>query len=169
MRGALLSLVCGLWIAIVVMTAIAATRSLKTVDEILANPPAGSPKMERPHLRYHAAELNRELFRWSEFLQMVLAASVLWLVRRERLALWAAFVCTGILLGQRLYVTREITDLGRQLDFAALPLSAELAALKVRNGMFHGVSVSLDMVKLCGLGVLTFLAIRFAKRDRLAG
>jgi hypothetical protein len=166
---AALALVLGLWMAVILMSGIAGTRSLRTVDEIVTSghPAAtvGTVKLDRSVMRYHAAELNRDLFRWSEWIQLALALIGSGLLRRVpgkdggRFLPFAFTLCVLILLLQRFYITPQITELGRQMDFASMPLPPELASIKARNGMLHGISVSAEFLKLLALLALSWSVV----------
>ena len=149
---------------------LAATRSFRTVDQVLAQPrtefeaavkPIGAGTA-REVLRYLASEINRTMFSAYSATEIVLGVLVfLLLVRqspRDTLSVVLAAVMLALVLILALVIQPQIVSVGRQIDF--LPRNPAPAAMP-RFWMLHGAFTGLDSVKLlAGLVVLVRLVVR---------
>jgi len=147
----------GAWIAGSVFMMIVATQNFHTVDRLLEGSENRAfrsvaqelgPARTRDLMRYVSSELNRLYFQGWNVAQLALGASLLWMVRNRRDArrartLIAAMV--GIVVVMLVWLTPEITALGRRLDFVPRdPAPAELG----RFWTLHAAYTVLEVVKL---------------------
>ena len=121
--------VMGAWLCGTLMTSIVATENFYTVDRLLtgSNNPTFSSEVDRlgrPQarelLRYLSSELNRLYFQLWNATQLALGVVVLWLIGRNPAAAMARLGVMGMLgvvVLMMLWLTPEITSLGRSLDF----------------------------------------------------
>src|SRR5579862_6752593 len=163
----LATFVIGAWIAGALFMVLVATQNFHAVDRLLAAPaPAAAERIQtvggrdaaRMFLRYHSSELNRFYFATSEQAQIVLGLALLLLVWRNGLAdRLLCLAMLAIVLAGRLWLTPEITLVGRLIDW--IPP----AASDPRRDYFwklHGIYSAAEVTKQV-LGVA--LAIRLIK------
>ena len=167
------ALLLGAWLAGCVFMDMVATQNFRSVDRLLAAPPAhiaermqamGGHDAARVFLRYQASELNRAYFDNWERAQIVLGG-VLFLVllfgsAPNRLMLLLTLLMLGIVLVMHFYLTPEITRLGRTIDFVS---PGTPSPERSRFWTFHGAYSACELVKF-GLG--TVLAVLLVKRRR---
>jgi hypothetical protein len=151
-RAALL--VLGLWIGVLVSSAVVATVNFRTVDRLLG--PGVRPELARTlepvsvegrrlALRHLASEVNRWIFRAGGVAQLALAVGLVATVWTKGGAPRAlAVAALAIAAAQALGLTGAIASFGRSLDFVPRPLPPELAR---RFGLLHGLYVLGDLVK----------------------
>ncbi len=142
----------------------AATGSFGTVRRLLEGPSpqlaetarALTPTQTRYVLRHTASEINRTYFRAYGWAQIALGVLLLALVAsqtpRDKTALVVVGAMVLIVIPLTFYVTPEIIELGRRIDFVPRdPAPPEMS----RFGMLHGAFTVLDGMKLvAGLGLL---------------
>ncbi len=167
------ALLLGAWLAGCVFMDMVATQNFRSVDRLLAAPPAqiaermqamGGHDAARVFLRYQASELNRAYFDNWERAQIVLGV-VLFLVLLfgsppNRLMLLLTLLMLGIVLVMHFYLTPEITRLGRTIDFVS-PGTPSLE--RSRFWTFHGAYSACELVKF---GLVTVLAVLLVRRKR---
>ena len=119
----------GAWLSGALITSVVATENFYTVDRLLTRSvnPAFSSQVEqfgrsqaRELLRYLASELNRLYFQLWNAMQLALGLAVLWLTRGARTAAkarWGVVGMLGVVVLMTLWLTPEITSVGRGLDF----------------------------------------------------
>lgn len=105
------------------------TENYRTADRILefGNPAATlqfrtlGPAATRQVLRYQAAELNRYYFESWEVVQIMVGSLffffLLFGTREDKFSLLMALLLVLAVVGQRFFLTPEISSLGRVLDF----------------------------------------------------
>lgn len=155
------TLLLGAWLAGCVFMDTVATQNFRSVDRLLASPPApvaqriqamGGHEAARVFLRFQASELNRHYFSTWEITQIVLGALLIFTLvmagRRDRVTLWLPSLMLALTLIMHFLLTPEIIRLGRVMDFAA---DVSVAA-STRFWAFHGVYSALELIKL-GWGV----------------
>ena len=121
----------GAWLGGCVFMDMVATQNFRSVDRLLASPPAsvaqrvqaiGGHDAARAFLRYQASELNRQYFTGWENTQIalgVLLTLTLWMSgHRDRVTLWLPSLMLAITLLMHFVLTPQITRLGRAMDFA---------------------------------------------------
>jgi hypothetical protein len=161
----------GAWLGGSVFMDMVATANFRSVDRLLAAPPApvadriqalSGHDAARVFLRYQASEQNRWYFETWERVQMVLGA-VLFLALvfggpPNRLTLLVTLLMLAIVLMMHFFLTPEITRLGRSVDFAP-------TADRSRFWTFHGIYSASELIKL-GLGIV--LGVRLVLRTKKA-
>ncbi|TAM78848.1 MAG: hypothetical protein EPN47_20945 [Acidobacteria bacterium] len=158
--------VLGMWVGWTLFMWFAATRSFRTVDEVLKLPPAQfssdaqsmKPGQTREVLRYLASEINRTYFRAYGWGQLVLGTVLLfllaWKTPRNGLNAAIAAIMLFIVIILTLGVMPQIIALGRNIDF--LPRTPPPPGYQ-RFWKLHMTFTGLDGTKLlCGI----FLMIR---------
>lgn len=151
--------VLSLWIGWTLFMWFAATRSFRTVEEVLKSPPSKfssdvqglKPEQTREVLRYLASEINRTYFRaygWGQILLgTVLLVLLGWKTPRHGLnpaiAAFMLFVVIILTLG----VMPQIISLGRSIDF--LPRTPPPPGYQ-RFWKLHMMFTGLDGAKLLG-------------------
>jgi hypothetical protein len=163
--------VLGGWAMGSVIMFVVATKNFWVVDELLRG--SENPKFHslvelwgaapmREVLRYLSSELNREYFQLWNFVQIGLAALVLWLVARQPgyertrgvMGATLAIVVAIALLGG------SIATVGRSLDF--VPRDPAPPALG-RFWIMHIAYLVMDLGKLLVLGTATVWLVRRAE------
>ncbi len=145
---------------------VTAINNFHAVDRFLSNPGSDAAVLihEAGHektrilLRRAAGESNVWLFEQWEWFQLGLGlALVLVLIfgprlgaKPPKLVLLLCLLMLAIIFADRLFLTPNIARLGRVIDF--LPPGPTLPERKT-FGMYHGISSSLELVKL-GLGIV---------------
>jgi hypothetical protein len=115
-----------------------------------------TPGQTRLVLRHTASEINRTYFRAYGWAQIVLGVLLLALLVKQTPRDTTSLVIVGamvvIVIPLTFYVTPEIIELGRRIDFVPRdPAPPEMG----RFGMLHGAFTVLDGLKLvAGLGLL---------------
>lgn len=155
-----------------------ATQNFHSVDRLLAAP---SPQAEdriqamgghdaaRAFLRYQVAEQNRWYFETWECVQIGLGLALFFVLLfgsvHNKVYLLLTLVMLAIVLVMRFFLTPEITQLGRVIDFVAPGVPA---ADRTRFWTFHGAYSASELAKI-GLGiVLVVLLIRRRNRSHSA-
>jgi hypothetical protein len=150
-------LLLGAWLAGSLIMFFVATQNFRTVDRILGSPgveaagplsavPAG---VLRPLLRHLSSELNRLYFFSWGIAQMVLGLAVLALVFRDRTQVILAASMLVLVVGLALFVTPQITEIGRALDFVSRnPLPPASAPAMAKFWKLHAAFTGLDGIKL---------------------
>jgi hypothetical protein len=165
----LAALLLGAWLGGSVFMDMVATQNFRSVDRLLAAPPAqvaeriqalGGHDAARVFLRYQVSEQNRWYFQTWERVQVALGA-VLFLVLLfgavpNRVTLLITLLMLAMVLLMHFFLTPEITRLGRAADFAP-------AADRTRFWTFHGMYSAGELIKL-GLGIV--LAARLLRRAK---
>jgi hypothetical protein len=165
--------VMGAWLAGSICSSVVATENFYTIDRLLASSPnaafshavqqLGQPQA-RDLLRYLSSELNRLYFQMWNWTQLVLGATVLWLiVGRTRPDAYAArtgrvivaMLATVVLM--LVYLTPAIVSLGRELDF--VPRNPEPPGMQ-RFWILHAAYTSLEMLKLAAGFLVAFWIAR---------
>ena len=152
------------WLAITVCMWFAATGSFGAVRRVLegSNPQLAettkslTADQTRLVMRHAASEINRTYFRAYGWAQIVLGLGLLALLVRQTPRDSAALIVVGAMLvvvaPLALYVTPEIIDLGRRIDFVPRDLAPPEMS---RFRMLHGAFTALDGLKLfAGFGLL---------------
>lgn len=144
-----------------------ASINFRTVDAVLgaggrpelAQRLAGTaPEDRRVALRHLVGEINRWMFgatlvaQYGLFLMVLLAVTRL--DGRERVVLATAF---ALVLLQHVLLAPAIRDLGREIDFVARPLPAEVGR---RFGLLHAAYVGADLVKVLLLALAASWLVR---------
>ena len=167
---ALAIVVLTLWIGWTLFMWFAATRSFRTVDEVLKSPPAQfssdvqgqRPEQTREVLRYLASEINRTYFQAYGWGQIVLGAALLlllaWKTPRNHLELAVAALMLFIVVILTLGVMPQIISLGRNIDF--LPRTPPPPGYQ-RFWKLHMMFTGLDGAKLLGGIILLVRLIAF--------
>jgi hypothetical protein len=168
----------GIWIGGSAFMDMVATQNFHSVDRLLAAPsPQAEEKIQalggrdaaRAFLRYQVAEQNRWYFETWERIQIGLGLALLFVLlfgsAPDKLLLLLALLMFAIVLVMRFFLTPEITQLGRVIDFVA---PATPSGDRTRFWTFHGAYSASELVKL-GLGiVLVVLLVRRRKRSHSA-
>lgn len=160
----------GAWTALTLFMWLAATRSFRTVDQVLADSRAEFQTAVKPLgagatrevLRYLASEINRTMFKAYSATEIVLGVLVLLLLwrqsPRDTISVVLAAVMLTLVLILGLVIQPQIVSVGRQIDF--LPRNPA-PALMPRFWMLHGTFTGLDSVKLlAGFVVLVRWIVR---------
>ena len=160
--------ILSLWIGWTLFMWFAATRSFRTVDEVLKSPPSQfstevesmKPEQTREVLRYLASEINRTYFRaygWGQHvLGTILLVLLAWKTPRSGLNPAIAAIMLFIVIILTLGVMPQIISLGRTIDF--LPRNPPPPGYQ-RFWKLHMMFTGLDGAKLLG-GIV--LLIRLA-------
>ena len=158
--------VLSMWVGWTLFMWFAATRSFRTVEEVLNSPPSQfssdvrglEPRQTREILRYLASEINRTYFRAYGWGQLALGAVLLfllaWKTPRNGLNVAVAAVMLFIVVLLALGVMPQIIALGRNIDF--LPRTPPPPGYQ-RFWKLHMMFTGLDGAKLLG-GI--FLLVR---------
>ena len=155
-----------------------ATQNFHSVDRLLAAPSPqaeeriqkmGGREAARVFLRYQVAEQNRWYFETWECVQIGLGLALFFVLLfgslPDKLFLLLTLLMLAIVLVMRFFLTPEITQLGRVIDFVAPGVSA---ADRTRFWTFHGAYSASELVKI-GLGlVLMVLLVRRRRRSHPA-
>lgn len=156
---ALAIVVLSVWVGWTLFMWFAATRSFRTVDEVLKSPPSQlssdvqglKPEQTREVLRYLASEINRTYFRAYGWGQLVLGTLLLvllaWKTPRSGLNPAIAAVMLFIVIILTLGVMPQIISLGRNIDF--LPRNPPPPGYQ-RFWKLHMMFTGLDGAKLLG-------------------
>ena len=167
---ALAIVVLSVWVGWTLFMWFAATRSFRTVDEVLKSPPSQfssdvqsmKPEQTREVLRYLASEINRTYFRAYGWGQLVLGTILLVLLAlktpRNGLNPAIAAVMLFIVIILTLGVMPQIISLGRNIDF--LPRTPPPPGYQ-RFWKLHMMFTGLDGAKLLGGIVLLVRLIAF--------
>jgi hypothetical protein len=160
----------GAWTALTLFMWLAATRSFRTVDKVMAQPQAEFEAAVKPLgaattrevLRYLASEINRTMFKAYSATEIMLGVLVLLLIwlrsPRDTVSVVLAAVMLGLVLILGLIIEPQIVSVGRQIDF--LPRNPAPAVMP-RFWVLHGTFTGLDSVKLLtGLVLLVRLIVR---------
>ena len=155
------TLLLGAWIGGCVFMDMVATQNFRSVDRLLASPPAnvaqrvqaiGGHDAARAFLRYQASELNRQYFTAWENTQIVLGLLLIGTLvmagHRDRVTLWLPSLMLAVTLLMHFVLTPQITRLGRAMDFAGTGQPASSTQFWV----FHGIYSALELIKL-GWGI----------------
>lgn len=163
-----------------------AVQNFRSVDRFLAD--TGIRAAEDVHalgkaetrvlLRHLVAEQNRFYFEHWEWIQLGVGLSLLLLLlfggRPPKVAILLCLAMWGIVLGQRVGLTPQISKLGRTLDFVAPNVES---ADKKTFWTLHGIYSGLELSKIgLGLAVVGLLVIKrapnrnmFARESELSG
>ncbi len=154
----------GAWLAMSACMWFAATASFGTVRRVLegGNPQFSeatrqlTPEQTRMASRHLTSEINRTYFRAYGWAQVVFGLALLFVVFRQTPRSIGSLVVVGamfaVVLVLTFYVTPQIIELGRRLDFVSrTPPPPEWPRFR----MLHGAFTILDGIKvLAGLGLL---------------
>jgi hypothetical protein len=163
--------VLSLWVGWTLFMWFAATRSFRTVDEVLKSPPAQfssdvqglKPEQTREVLRYLASEINRTYFRAYGWGQLVLGTVLLfllaWRTPGNGLDPAIAAVMLFIVIILTLGVMPQIIALGRNIDF--LPRTPPPPGYQ-RFWKLHMMFTGLDGAKLLG-GIFVLVRLIVAR------
>jgi hypothetical protein len=155
--------ILSLWVGWTLFMWFAATRSFRTVDEVLKSPPSEfshdveglKAEQTREVLRYLASEINRTYFRaygWGQLaLGTILLILLAWRAPRDTLNPAIAAVMLFIVIVLTLGVMPQIISLGRNIDF--LPRNPPPPGYQ-RFWKLHAMFTGLDGAKLLGGVVL---------------
>jgi hypothetical protein len=145
------------WIGLNLFVWFAATRTFRTIEQILKSPdPRFSRTVEllgaeptRDVLRHVASEINRRYFRAYGWTEILLGIILLVLLYRQTPRDTVGVAMVGgmlvLVVALTLVITPRISSLGRKLDFTPhTPPPPEMR----RFWMLHGAFTSLDGVKL---------------------
>jgi hypothetical protein len=152
------------WLAMTLCMWFAATGSFGAVRRVLegSNPQLAetaktlTADQTRLVMRHAASEINRTYFRAYGWAQLVLGLGLLVLLMRQTPRDAAALIIVGamvvVVAPLTLYVTPEIIEIGRRIDFVPRdPAPPEMSRFR----MLHGAFTGLDGLKLvAGLGLL---------------
>ncbi|MBI3680093.1 MAG: hypothetical protein HY235_06815 [Acidobacteria bacterium] len=139
-------LILGVWIGLTIAMSVVAIQNFRGVDRLLEGPAPQTYLLmlrigsegARIFLRYQISELNRFFFDWYGTAQVVLALSLglslLFATNGKKVIMSLSLALLIIVVLQKVYLTPEITLLGRQLDF--VPPSVPLPA-RSRFWAFH--------------------------------
>lgn len=168
------TLLLGAWIGGCVFMDMVATQNFRSVDRLLASPPAsvaqrvqaiGGHDEARAFLRYQASELNRQYFTGWENTQIalgVLLTLTLWMSgHRDRVTLWLPSLMLAITLLMHFVLTPQITRLGRAMDFAGTGQPGSSTQFWV----FHGIYSALELIKL-GWGMALGIWLMLPRNNR---
>ena len=167
---ALAVVVLSVWVGWTLFMWFAATRSFRTVDEVLKSQPSQfstdvqglKPEQTREVLRYLASEINRTYFRAYGWGQLVLGTILLvllaWKTPRNGLNPAIAAVMLFIVIILTLGVMPQIISLGRTIDF--IPRTPPPPGYQ-RFWKLHMMFTGLDGAKLLGGIVLLVRLIAF--------
>jgi uncharacterized membrane protein YkgB len=162
--------VLSLWVGWTLFMWFAATRSFRTVEEVLKSPPPQfssdvqglKPEQTREVLRYMASEINRTYFRAYGWGQLVLGTVLLlllaWKTPRNGLDPAIAAIMLFIVIILTLGVMPQIISLGRSIDF--LPRTPPPPGYQ-RFWKLHMMFTGLDGTKLLGGIALLIRLIAF--------
>lgn len=161
-------LVVGLWLGLLVSSWVMATTNFKQAEAaaLAASAPAELnrrlsplPAEDRRHaFRYLASEINRWMFRSWGIIQAGLGILLLALAWRLGGAPRGLAVAALALVALQVAVLAPmIAEVGRQIDFLARPLPADLGR---RFGIAHGGYVVVDLVKALALAAAAFVLAR---------
>ena len=164
----------GAWLCGTLITSVVATENFYTVDRLLTqstNPTFSSQVDRLGHpqarelLRYLSSELNRLYFQLWNATQLALGVVALWLIGRNPAAAKARLGVMGMLgvvVLMILWLTPEITSLGRGLDF--VPRDPRPPALS-RFWILHAAYTFLSVCNLVA-GVIVTGWIQRSSRTR---
>lgn len=158
----------GMWISGTLIISFVAAENFFTVDRLLTGSinstfPRLVEKLGQPQardlLRYLSSELNRLYFQVWNVMQLAIGGLVLWLIAGNPVAAKARWVIGGMLAVVALmmiWLTPEITSLGRSLDF--VPRDPTPPGLH-RFRILHGAYTILEAGKLIvGVVVAVWIA-----------
>ena len=150
-------LLVGAWLASSLIMFFVAIQNFRTVDHILTQPgaEAAGPVSAvpvatlRPLLRHLSSELNRLYFFAWGLAQIVLGLGVLVLVVRQRTPMILCATMLALVVGLALFVTPQITQVGRALDFVSrTPLPPASEPVMAKFWKLHAAYTGLDSLKL---------------------
>jgi hypothetical protein len=162
----LAGILLGMWLALMCVVAWVAAENFFMIDRLLATRPhvafatatdkLGSAEA-RLLLRYLSSELNRHFFTVAGWIGLGLGAALLSLSvrlgnRQLKIGLAIMLVITAVMA---FYLTPQIVNVGRELDFVAPDANP---AIRAAFGRLHGMYSSLEMVKL-GIGLWMCIAL----------
>lgn len=149
--------VLSLWIGLNLFVWFEATRTFRTIEQILKSPDPRFSQITEPLgveptrevLRHVASEINRRYFRaygWTEILlAVILLVTTYRQTPRDAVGLAIVWGMLALVLVMTLVITPWISSLGRKLDFTPrTPPPPEMR----RFWMLHGAFTSLDGIKL---------------------
>ena len=154
-RWAMLAI--GMWICGTLIVSFVAAENFFTVDRLLTGSmnstfPILVGKLGQPQsrdlLRYLSSELNRLYFQAWNVMQFVIGALILWLIARNPAATkarWGIVVMLAVVVLMMVWLTPEITALGRSLDF--VPRDPPPPSMH-RFWILHGTYTILEIGKL---------------------
>jgi hypothetical protein len=165
----------GAWLGGSVFMDMVATQNFRSVDRLLADPPAqtaesiqrlGGHDPARVFLRRQVSEQNRWYFNTWEWVQMGLGVALFLALlpgrATGRLLLLLVLLMLVAVLAMHFFLTPEITRLGRAIDF--VPPGAQ-SPERTRFWIFHGAYSTLELTKLVwGLALAVFLVRRKKKQ-----
>ena len=158
------ALLLGAWLGASILTDVAVTQNFQTVDRFLLTPGnAGTiiqlndvgRARERLILRRNAAEENNWIFLNWERLELVIGGSLFLLIlfggRPQKSLLAICLALLGIVAVEHLFLTPQITGLGRLIDDLP-PTDPQSRTFWVLHGIYSGVDI-LKMLVLLGFGI----------------
>jgi hypothetical protein len=165
----------GMWLAGTILVSVVAAQNFYTIDRLLAESPNATfmslverigRSEARDLLRYLSSELNRLYFQLWNVTQFVIGALVFWLLAANRSvakARWGVVAMLGLVVFMIVWLTPQIISLGRGLDF--VPRDPAPPSLG-RFGMFHGLYLILEALKLAIGIVVVYWITRFRPEHR---
>jgi hypothetical protein len=161
----------GAWLGGSVFMTVVATQNFRSVDRLLAEPaPAARPHLTilgenaRALLRHAVSEQNRYYFALWEWVQLALGAVLLLVLLLgsggSKGAVGAALAMFSIVLVFRFFLTPQITDLGRAMDFQPAGLALEERS---RFWDFHRAYSAMEIAKWC-IGLLLLARFTITRR-----
>jgi hypothetical protein len=172
------ALLLGAWLTGSIVMAFVATQNFHTVDHILSQPTpqAVTPLSALPHdtmrmlLRHLSSELNRLYFLAWGVAQIVLGIALmitlLIMGRRVDAALAAAMLVLANV--QLLWMTPQITEIGRALDFVPRnPLPPSAAPMMAQFWRLHAAFTGSDLVVMA-LGLVVAWRLCFKEQAQIA-
>jgi hypothetical protein len=168
-----MGLILGGWLVGMIIIGAMAAENFWMIDRLLESPshprfheavaqlPEGQARLM---MRYLSSELNRFWFRAWEWVELVFGIALLLLSLgrpRRRSIVIACSLMLAVVLLTAFYLTPEIVDIGRQLDF--VPRDPEPPALE-QFGRLHAAYSMLDVFKLA-VGIWMAVALLRLQRD----
>lgn len=170
----LASLLMGAWLAASIFMDFAAIQNFRGIDRFLGAPSAwaadqirtmGGKAAARTLLRHEAGEVNRFLFEQWEYVQLALGIAVLAVLifgRGDvpRAALFLTAFMLLIAAVDRVFLTPEITRLGRLLDYPNMPGADQRGFWR-----WHAAYSGAELLKL-GFGFVAAGTVLIRRTDR---
>lgn len=167
----------GMWISGTLIISFVAAENFFTVDRLLTGSinstfPTLVEKLGHPQsrdlLRYLSSELNRLYFQAWNVMQLAIGGLALWLIAGKPLATrakWGIVGMMAVVVLMLIWLTPEITSLGRSLDF--VPREPPPPGMH-RFWILHGAYTILEVCKLV-VGVLVAVWIGRIVQDAERG
>ena len=161
----------GIWLVGGLLVAWFATENLSLADELATHPnPTAAAQLRtisagtlRTVMRFQAAEENRRYFKFWEYAQLGLGAFffafVLFGTQENKLFMAMILAMLFIVFLQRVFLTPELTSLGRELDFVR---DGVASAERNRFWVLHGGYSMAELIKL-GIGFFVTIHLLFGR------